>query len=213
MDLFSFYRSSAVYRVRIALNLKHLHYNVIPVHLQKDGGQQYKDSFKEINPQSRVPVLCDENNIITQSFAILEYLEEKYPAPPLLPEAIELRAQIRAFSQAICCDIHPLNNIRVLGHLREKFGADDAGIQQWMSRWISEGFESLEQLIEPFYTGQFCFGDQPTFADCCLIPQYFNALRFNVSVNRFQKLKAIYTHCNTLEAFQKAAPHNQIDAE
>lgn len=213
MDLFSFYRSSAVFRVRIGLNLKQLDYNVIPVHLLKDGGQQYKASFKEINPQSRIPVLCDENNIITQSFAILEYIEEKYPTPPLLPEALELRAQVRAFSQAICCDVHPLNNIRVLNYLREKMGADDNAIQYWMNRWITEGFESLEQLIEPYYNGQFCFGDQPSFADCCLIPQYYNAVRFNVPINRFQKLKAIYTHCNTLDAFQRAAPENQIDAE
>ncbi|HET8705341.1 MAG TPA: maleylacetoacetate isomerase, partial [Pseudomonadales bacterium] len=118
-----------------------------------------------------------------------------------------------AFAQAICCDIHPFNNIRVINHLRQQFGANDDAIQIWLNRWMQEGFESLEKLIEPYYSGQFCFGEKPTFADCCLIPQFYNAIRFNVPVNRFDKLKAIYNHCNTLDAFHKAAPQNQVDAE
>ncbi|MGR9036888.1 MAG: maleylacetoacetate isomerase [Gammaproteobacteria bacterium] len=210
--LYSYFRSSAAYRVRIALNLKNIDYEIRPVHLVQNGGEQFKADYLALNPQGRVPVLVVQNQVLIQSAAIIEYLEEVYPLPPLLPfNAIE-RSYVRSLAQIIACDIHPLNNLRVLNYLKEtlNFGRKEA----WYCHWVDEGFAALEQMLQQSeYRGRFCFGDTPGMADAFLVPQVFNALRFDCDMKNFPLISGIYQNCMQETAFLKAAPENQPDAE
>ncbi|AKZ62612.1 maleylacetoacetate isomerase [Herbaspirillum hiltneri N3] len=213
IHLYSYFRSSASYRVRIALHLKGLSYDTVPVHLLNNGGEQYAPAFSALNPQSLVPVMEEEGRHITQSLAILEYLEERFPTPALLPPGLLDRAHVREIALAIACDIHPLNNLRVLRMLKQELGLSDEIKQQWIQHWITLGFGALEtQLAGSPRRGRFCFGDTPTMADCCLIPQIFNARRFNVDMTPYPTLAAIEEACSALEAFQLAQPSAQPDA-
>ncbi len=210
--LYSYFRSSAAFRVRIALNLKNLDYEIRPVHLLKNGGEQFKDDYLALNPQGRVPVLVVNNQILTQSSAIIEYLEETHPSPPLLPADPLARAYVRSLSQLIACDIHPVNNLRVLNYLKDTLDSEHK--QVWYRHWIEEGFTALEQLLRNSeYPGRFCFGDTPGMADAFLIPQVYNALRFDCDMNNFPLISDIYQHCLQETAFLSAAPENQPDAE
>lgn len=211
MKLYTYFRSSAAYRVRIALNLKGLTVEQVPVHLINNGGEQHSSQYRQINPNELVPALADGNFVLSQSLSILEYLEESFPEIALLPQNLQQRALIRAFSLNIACDMHPLNNLRVLQYLSNTLQVSDEQKNQWYKNWIITGFRSLETQLEDS-NGKFCFGDQPTFADCCLIPQIYNALRFNIELLAYPKIQSIYNHCNTLQAFQKAAPEMQPDA-
>jgi len=212
MQLYSYFRSSAAYRVRIALNIKGIDYSIIPVHLLKNGGEQHGAVYRQINASELVPTWVDDSVTLGQSMSILEYLEERYSSPALLPFDYAERAQVRSFAQAICCDIHPLNNLRVLKYLVDEVGMDVKQKQQWYQHWVEQGFQSLEtQLTQS--NGQFCFGQQPSFADCCLIPQVYNALRFDINLSKFSKIQSIYQHCMTIPAFIQAAPEQQVDAQ
>ncbi|ELW80327.1 MULTISPECIES: maleylacetoacetate isomerase [Acinetobacter] len=210
MKLYSYFRSSAAYRVRIALNLKQLDYVIQPVHLLKN--EQQQESYIALNPSQLVPSLIDQDQSFIQSLNILEYLEERYPSLPLLPTDLVERANVRAFSQTIACDIHPLDNLRVLKYLKHELAVNDEQKNQWYQHWIIEGFKSLEMQLKDS-NGQFCFGTQATFADCCLIPQVYNAKRFNVDLSDFPKIQSIDQHCLSLPAFLRAIPEQQPDWE
>ncbi|MFM2421926.1 MAG: maleylacetoacetate isomerase [Pseudomonadota bacterium] len=210
--LYTYFRSSAAYRVRIAMNVKGLTYEPRFVHLVKDGGHQKKADYLALNPQGLVPALVDGPDVLTQSLAIIEYLDEAKPGPKLLPgDAIE-RAKIRAFSLAIACDIHPLNNLRVLNYLKGTYQADQGAVDQWVRTWVEMGLEALEAML-PTGAGPYCFGAQPTLADVCLVPQMFNARRFKCDLGRVPRLVAIDAHCLAQAPFKAAAPENQPDAE
>lgn len=212
MKLYSYFRSSAAFRVRIALNLKGLSYDTQAVHLLKQGGEQHSADYAAINPSELVPTLLDQQYVLTQSLSILEYLEEAYPKMALLPQNLQQRAQIRAFAQHIACEIHPLNNLRVLQYLEQTLAVSNTEKTAWYQHWIKLGFHSLEQQLQQS-NGQYCFGEQPTFADCCLIPQVYNAKRFQIDLTEYPKIQSIYTHCMQLQAFQQAAPEQQADWE
>ncbi len=213
MELFTYFRSSAAYRVRIALNLKGLQADYRYVHLVKDGGQQHKPEYLAVNPQGFLPALVDQGHVLTQSLAIIEYLEETHPQPPLLPRDALGRARVRALAQVVACDIHPVNNQRIIKYLEQVFGADEATRKRWIQRWVRDGFSSLEKLLsDQPATGKCCHGDRPTLADICLVPQVFNARRFEVDMTAFPVLKRINDHCLSLEAFADAAPEKQADA-
>ena len=211
MKLYGYFRSSAAYRVRIALALKGLTYEDIPVNLAPGASEQRSADYLAINPQGRVPYFTDGDVAISQSPAILEYLEENYPKVPLLPPDAKGRATVRQLASLIGCDIHPLNNLSVLQTLKSDFGADEVAIQRWYHRWIIDGFTAFESLLANT-AGQFCFGDTPTLADIYLIPQIWNARRFNTPLDAFPEIIRIETACNQLEAFRMAAPENQPDA-
>ena len=211
MKLYSYFRSSAAYRVRIALNLKGLDYKVVPVHLLNQGGEHRSEAYRQINPSALVPALTDTDFSLGQSMSILEYLEETQAQIPLLPADARMRAHIRAFCQSIACEIHPLNNLRVLQYLSQTLQVSDTEKSNWYSHWITEGFTTLEALLQDS-PGQFCFNDTPTLADCCLIPQVYNAKRFHIDLSDFPKIESIYTYCSTLSPFQQAAPEAQPDA-
>jgi maleylacetoacetate isomerase len=211
VKLFSYFRSSAAYRVRIALNLKGLPYDMVPIHLTKDGGRQHTSEFRAINPQSRVPALeLSTGEILTQSLAIIEYLNEIHPEPPLLPSDPLARAKSRAIAQMIACDIHPLNNLVALQYLKRKLEHEQPDIDAWYHHWIIEGFTALEKLLEP---GPYACGSQVTVADICLVPQVTNARRFKVPLDKFSKIVAVDAACMKLSAFDEARPENQPDAE
>ncbi len=211
MELYGYFRSSAAYRVRIALALKGLDCDNIPINLVPGVSQQRSADYLAINPQGRVPFFSDGNTAISQSPAILEYLEEVYPQVPLLPSDATGRATVRQLASLVACDIHPLNNLSVLQALKAGFGADEAAVQQWYHRWIIDGFTAFETLIKGT-AGQFCYGDMPTFADIYLVPQLWNARRFNTPLDAFPEIGRIDDNCNALDAFQSAAPENQPDA-
>ncbi len=211
MQLHTYYRSSAAYRARIALALKGIDYEPAFVHLLKDGGQQRAPAYKALNPLGLIPTLVDGEAVVPQSLAILEYLEETHPSPALLPADAAGRAQVRAMALTVACDIHPLNNLRVLNYLRGTLGQGEEAVKAWIVHWIIEGFTALEKMVAD--GGRFCWGDVPSFADICLVPQMFNARRFGLDLSAFPKLSAIDAHCQTLDAFKAAAPGNQPDAE
>jgi maleylacetoacetate isomerase len=211
MKLYGYWRSGAAYRVRIALNLKGVAYEHVGVHLLKDGGEQNAPAYRTLNPQGRVPsLMLDDGTILIQSPAILEWLEEAYPEPPLLPKDPVQRAKIRGIAAVIGCDIHPLNNVGPLNYLRGAFNADSAAIQAWAAHWITHGFSAVERLIEG---GDFCFGAAPTLADVYLVPQVAGARRFKVPLDSFPNLVRVAESCASLESFWRAAPENQPDAE
>lgn len=210
--LYSYFRSSAAYRVRIALNLKNIDYEIRPVHLLKNGGEQFNADYLALNPQGRVPVLVVEDQVLTQSSAIIEYLEEVFPNPPLLPANALERAYVRSLVQQIASDIHPLNNLRVLGYLKVNLKIDFE--QVWRTHWIQEGFCALEQqLHKNDYRGRFCFGDTPSMADAFLIPQVYNALRYGCKMESYPLISGIYDNSTQVTAFLNAAPENQPDVE
>ncbi len=212
MKLYSYFRSSAAYRVRIALNIKGVPHDIEPVHLLKDGGQQLSESYRALNPTALVPTLQQGDWSVGQSMAILEYLEETYPKPPLLPADPKGRARVRAISGVIVSDIHPLNNLRVLKYLKNEIGVSDKVKNQWYAHWVEEGLASVEAMLSRSQeTGRYCHGDQITFADLCLIPQVVNARRFDCNLEGMPEIQRIYRACVELDAFQKAAPLNQID--
>ena len=214
MKLYTFFRSSASYRVRIALNLKGLDYEQAPIHLRRDGGEQLKLAYKAINPQALVPALEDEGQIFSQSLAIIEYLEERYPKPPLLPSDATDRAMVRSMALLIACEVHPIQNLRVLNHLKSDHKQSDDDTIRWARHWINLGLSALEQMvISGSKQGKFCFGETPTVADLCLVPQLTNARRFGIDLPVYPKLLAIEAACMSLPSFAKAAPEHQPDAE
>lgn len=210
MILHGYWRSSAAYRVRIALALKGLTYETAALDLRK--GEQKSPAYLALNPQGLAPALQSGALIVTQSPAILEWLEETYPEPPLLPEDPAQRAQVRAMAALIACDIHPLNNLRVLKSLREDFGADQAAVDAWAARWIAPGLDALQTLIARHGDG-WCFGDRPGLADCCLIPQLYSARRFNLDTAAWAGLTAVERRALAHPAFQAAHPDRQPDAD
>lgn len=211
MKLYSYFRSSAAYRVRIALNLKGVPYETVPVHLVKDGGRHRSPEYRAVNPQMRVPALAlGSGERLFQSLAIIEYLDEVYPEPPLLPADAEHRALARALAQIVACDIHPLNNSGTLAYLRGPFGQSDDAVDAWYAHWVRAGFDAIETLIGP---GPYACGAQVTVADVCLVPQLYNARRFKVPLDDYPKIAAVETACNKLPAFDKARPEKQPDAE
>ncbi|MBS0308782.1 MAG: maleylacetoacetate isomerase [Proteobacteria bacterium] len=215
MQLYSYFRSSAAYRVRIALNLKRLDYDIVPVHLLKSGGEQFAPAYRQLNADALIPTLLDEAaGALTQSLAIIEYLEETYPAPALLPVHAIDRAYVRSIALAIACDIHPLNNLRVMRYLKNSLHVDDAARDDWYRHWCQVGLEGLEaRLSRDARVGKFCYGDTPTLADCCLAPQFFNAKRLNCDLSVLPTVQRINDACLALDAFASAAPDRQPDAE
>ena len=213
LTLYSYWRSSAAYRVRIGLNLKGLAYETRPVHLVRDGGEQHADDYRALNPQELVPMLVDGERRITQSLAILEYLDETFPKPALLPADTRGRARVRSLAMLVACDIHPLNNLRVLQYLKRENGLEQPAIDAWMLHWMREGFAAMEEMLadEPG-TGTFCHGETPTIADCCLVPQLYNARRFALDLSPYPTLVRIEADCLALPAFDAARPENQPDA-
>ncbi|MGF6936214.1 maleylpyruvate isomerase [Paraburkholderia sp. UCT70] len=214
MKLYSYFRSSASYRVRIALNLKGIPCEYLPVHLVRNGGEQLAPAYREINPDQLVPTLLDDAGApIPQSLAIIEYLEETHPTPPLLPREPADRAYVRSLALQIASEIHPLNNLRVLKYLTESLGLNEETKSTWYRHWVEVGFSSLEaRLASDARTGTFCHGDAPTLADLCLVPQVFNAQRFSIDVNLYPTLARINANALQLEAFAQAAPDRQPDA-
>jgi maleylpyruvate isomerase len=211
VKLYTYFRSSAAYRVRIALNLKALTCDMIPIHLQKEGGMNRKPEFRAINPLMRVPALkLDSGEVLTQSLAIIEYLDETHPEPPLLPRDPIRRALTRALAQTIACDIHPLNNVGPLRYLKNELGQDQAKIDAWYHHWVIEGFNALEAMIAP---GPYACGNAVTLADICIVPQVANARRLKVPLDAFPRIVAVDAACAKLPAFDKARPENQPDAE
>jgi maleylacetoacetate isomerase len=212
--LYDYYRSSASYRVRIALNYKGIEYAQNSIHLVRDGGQQFSEQFKRINPQSLVPCLQHNDLVITQSVAIMEYLDEVIPNPPLLPEDRLGRARVRAITQMIACDIHPLNNRRVLQYFTNQWHIAEQLQKDWICHWISAGLTAIERTLQMGnYTADFCFGDTPTMADMCLVPQLFAANRFGCPVENYPLLLQINANCLELPYFKQAHPSLQPDAE
>jgi maleylacetoacetate isomerase len=208
IKLYDYFRSSAAFRVRIALNLKNLPFEKIPIHLVNNGGEQHSEQYRSLNPQELVPALEVDNQIITQSLAILEYLEEQYPEPALLPKDAVQRAHVRQIALAIATDTHPLNNLRVLQYLTNTLNVTEEQKNTWYQHWIAKGFVALEQWLKNT-AGLFCFGDTPTLADVCVIPQVFNAYRFNCDVAPYPTLVKIFNHCKELPAFKNAWPEEK----
>ncbi len=212
MILHGYFRSSAAYRVRIAMNLKGLEAERRSVHLRRD--EQRAPGFLAVNPQGLVPVLVlDDGTALTQSLAIIEYLEEKHPSPPLLPQGAEDRAFVRAIALAIACDIHPLNNTRVLKYLERVWGIDEPKRNEWYRHWIDEGFAAIEPQLASRAGGRFSLGDTPTLADVCLVPQVANAGRLKIPMDPYPRIRAINEACLALPAFDRAQPAAQPDAE
>jgi maleylacetoacetate isomerase/maleylpyruvate isomerase len=211
MKLHSYFRSSASYRVRIALALKGLPYDYVPVHLVK--GEQHSTHYSTISSSNLVPTLVThDGEALGQSMAIIEYLDEVYPNPPLRPSTPSARAQVRALAQAIACDIHPLNNLRVLQYLTQQLKVDDEAKKDWYRHWARLGLETIERELQKFPASTYCFGDTPTMADCFLVPQIFNAQRFNVPIKDLEKTMTVHEACMSLPAFQSAHPSSCPDA-
>lgn len=213
-QLYSFWRSSAAFRVRVALNLKNLHYEVIPVHLVKHGGEQASPEYNRMNPNRLVPLYSDGTHTIHQSLAIIEYLEETHPSPSLLPKNAIDRAWVRSLAMDIAIDIHPISNLRVLRYLMKTLGIDSDAKDAWYQHWMALGLGSLEkQLSSDSRVGRFAYGDQPGLIDICLIPQIFNALSVKMDMTAYPTLMKIFTECMQLPEFMNASWEKQIDAE
>lgn len=213
LELYSYFRSSAAYRVRIALGLKGLDYHVIPVHLLRHGGEQLGDAYLSRNPEGLVPALDEGGRILTQSLAIMEYLDETHGPATLLPVDALGRARVRALALHVACDIHPLNNLRVLRWLSRELKVEQSARDDWYRHWVELGFQSLEAQLQSPETGLCCHGDAPGLADCCLVPQVYNARRYDVDLSAFPTIARIATHCESLPAFLAAHPGAQPDAE
>ena len=212
LKLYGFFRSSAAYRVRIALNMKGLDYEQASIHLAR--GRQYAPEFSQVSPQNLVPVLEHDDQALYQSLAIVDYLDEKFPKPPLLPDDARARNRVRSLALLIACEIHPLNNTRVLAYLTETLKLTDEQKNAWYRHWVTTGFTALEKrLASEKQTGRFCHGDMPGFADIALVPQVANANRFKVDLAPFATIRRINENCLALEPFSKAMPQNQPDAE
>lgn len=210
IKLYSYFRSSSAYRVRIALNVKLVPYTIIPVHLLKNGGEQYSETYKKVNPSAQVPTLLDAERTIGQSMAILEYLEEEFPRPPLLPTSTYERALVRQMCEVINSGIQPLQNLSVTHYLSNTLKITEEQKNQWLQLWMLRGFESLETLLQK-HAGHYSFGNQISLADCCLVPQVFSAKRFNVDLTPFPKTLEVYKSCMQLTDFIKASPEKQPD--
>lgn len=212
-QLYSYYRSSCAYRVRLALAYKGLAYTTHPVHLVRNGGEQHKPEYAELNPQEQVPTLVDGDFVLTQSMAIMEYLEEKHPAPAILPKDAQQRAYVRQISLVMVADIHPINNLKILQHLSTDLNLSQSQKTEWYAKWITQGFAATEKLLErsAFRTGAFVCGDTPTMADFCLIPQVYNAARYEIPLDDYPIIRAINDHCLTLPFFDEASPEKQPD--
>lgn len=210
MKLYDYYRSTACYRVRIALNIKNISYSTLSVHLVNNGGEQHLPAYLEQNPQGLVPTLDENGHILNQSLAIIEYLEDINPTPPLLPQTPLERAKVRALAMIIACDMHPLNNLRVLQQLRHQFMATEAQVNEWYHHWLKKGFDAIEKQLEnlPRKT-PVCLGQTVTLADICLIPQVYNAKRFNFAMENYPLINEINDYCTALPAFMDAAPGNE----
>lgn len=207
MQLYDYYRSTASYRVRIALNLKKITYEKKEVHLVKNGGEQHAADYVQINPQHLVPSLIDGENSLNQSLAILEYLEERFPQPALLPDDLIMRSKVRSIAQIIACDIHPLNNLRVLQYLQQKLDVSDEQKNAWYHHWIEQGFQAIEKILSANKSkGYFCIGNTPTIADICLVAQVYNAKRFNCPLDNYSIIQSINDNCLKISAFADASP-------
>ncbi|MBV1775933.1 maleylacetoacetate isomerase [Burkholderiaceae bacterium DAT-1] len=214
MTLYTYFRSSAAWRVRIALAHKGLSWEAVPVHLLKDGGQQHGDAYKSLNPQGLVPALVTEaGDVLSQSLAIIEYLDEAYPAQALLPTDPVARAKVRSLALQIAADIHPINNLRVLQYLKRELSASQEQVDAWIRHWVDTGFATLETQLLAAGATKYCYGDQPSLADACLVPQVFNARRFGVDMSKYPVISAIDAHLMTLPAFAETQPARQSDAE
>ncbi|MEX0915066.1 MAG: maleylacetoacetate isomerase [Wenzhouxiangellaceae bacterium] len=212
--LYGYWRSSASYRVRMALNLKGIAHEQRFVHLVRNGGQQHAESYRKLNPQGQVPTLVHGEQVLTQSPAILEYIEEVFPERPLLPGDPGGRARVRALAAVIACDTHPVNNLRVLKYLTGTLGIDERAKLAWYRHWVAAGLDAFERLLaESNETGDCCHGNTPTLADCCLLPQVYNARRFDCDETDWQNIRRICAHLETIPAIDRAAPENQPDAE
>jgi len=213
VKLHGYFRSSATYRVRIALNLKGIPWQSVVVDLRAPHSAQHTREFRALNPHGLIPVLVDGERTLTQSLAILEYLDETHPQPPLLPREPAARAAVRALALAVACDIHPLNNLRVLNYLRSPLGHDESAVNAWYAHWIAQGFAALERDAARLSgDGRHMYGTAVTLADVCMVPQMFNARRFNCDVTPYPTLRAICAHLESLPAFAQAAPEMQPDA-
>jgi maleylacetoacetate isomerase len=209
MKLYSFFNSSTSFRVRIALALKGLSYDYAGVNLRS--GEQGKDDYRELSPAGIVPVLVDGDVTLTQSLAIIDYLDHRHPEPRMVPEDPVLRARVLEIAQTIACEIHPINNIRVLKYLTGKLDVSEADKSTWYKHWVDEGLGAVERLLAKLPAAAFCVGDTPTLADCCLVPQVANAMRMGCDLSRFTRVVAVYEHCMKQPAFMQAAPQNQPD--
>lgn len=213
LTLYSYWRSSAAYRVRIGLNIKGLQYRTVPVHLVRNGGEQHAPDYAAANPQKLVPMLEHGQRRMRQSLAILEYVDEVWPDPPLLPGTARRRQRVRELAQVVAADIHPLNNLRVMRFFDQEWNVPQPERDGWMRHWMMEGFAALEALVaENPATGEFCEGDTPTLADCCLVPQLYNARRFGTDLAPYPTLRRIEAACLALPEFDAARPENQPDA-
>lgn len=213
MKLYSFFRSSAAYRLRIALNLKGLKYETVAKHLRRNGGEHLQPDYRAVNPQRLVPALEHDGETLSQSLAIIEYLDALFPEPPIVPRAPRDAARSRSIALAIACDIHPLNNLRVLEYLRSTLGHTEDAVNHWYRHWITEGFAGLEeQIARTGNDGRHCVGADISLADLCLVPQVFNARRFDCDLSPYPTLTAIAAHLDSLEPFRLAAPEHQPDA-
>ncbi|HYM30823.1 MAG TPA: maleylacetoacetate isomerase [Candidatus Cybelea sp.] len=214
MKLYGYFRSSAAYRVRIALNLKGIPYDNEFVHLRRGGGEQFKPEYRKLNPLAIVPSLEDGHAILTQSLAIIEYLEEARPEPALLPKNAVERARVRALALSVACEIHPLNNLRTLNYLQSEFKLGEPERDRWYKHWIKLGLEGIEAMLAGHpLTGTYCHGEKPTVADVCLVPQVGNARRFNCDLSGYPTIVRIEQACLKLDAFKRASPENQPDKE
>lgn len=213
MKLYGYFRSSAAFRVRIALNIKGLAYEQVSIHLRKS--EQRKPDYLALNPLGLVPALVDDGTLLTQSLAIVEYLDETHPEPPLLPRGAVARARVRSLAQAVACDIHPIDNLRVLRYLGKPLGHDEKAVEAWFNHWIKLGFDGIERVLATDGgAGKFCHGDAPTLADICLVPQVYNAHRYpSFDMKPYPVIRRILDACMALGAFERARPENQPDAE
>ncbi len=211
--LYGYWRSSSSYRVRIALNLKGIDYQQVSVHLVRNGGEQHQTAYKKINPLGLVPALVHDGQVVVQSLAICEYLEQAFPTPPLLPADKQGRARVRSIAQSISSEIQPMNNLAVMQYLKNEMGQTEQAVRKWYVYWVDRGFSAIESWLGSKDTGRFCHGDAPGLADCFLVPQVYNAERFNCDLEQYPRIMRITSSCRALPGFRAAAPEHQPDTE